>query len=332
MILVTGGAGYIGSHTCVELARAGREFAVLDNLCNSSPSVLDGIARLAGAVVPFYEGDIRDKALLERIFESHAISAVIHFAGLKSVGDSVRQPIEYFDNNVTGSIELLMAMRRAGCKTMVFSSSATVYGNATTMPITEEAPRAAVNPYGQSKVVVEDLLRDVYASDPSWRVARLRYFNPVGAHESALIGERPQGTPNNLMPIVAQVAGGERPAVTVFGCDYPTPDGTGVRDYIHVVDLAEGHVAALDFLERSPQDLVLNLGTGRGTSVLEMIAAFERVSSREIPFEMAARRPGDVPVCYADVSRAEQLIGWKARRNVEDMCRDSWRWQVSSAQ
>ncbi|WP_431274084.1 UDP-glucose 4-epimerase GalE [Variovorax ureilyticus] len=332
MILVTGGAGYIGSHTCVELARAGRQFAVLDNLCNSSRSAVDGIAQLTGAAVPFYEGDIRDEMLLERIFESHSISAVIHFAGLKSVAESVRQPIEYFDNNVTGSIKLLKAMRRVGCKTMVFSSSATVYGNATSMPITEETPRAAVNPYGQSKQVVEDLLRDLYASDPSWRIARLRYFNPVGAHESALIGERPQGTPNNLMPIVAQVAGGERPAVTVFGSDYPTPDGTGVRDYIHVMDLAEGHVAALDFLERSPQDLVLNLGTGRGTSVLEMIAAFERVSSRKIPVEMADRRPGDVPVCYADVSRAEQLIGWKARRNVEDMCRDSWRWQVSSAE
>lgn len=328
MILVTGGAGYIGSHICAELARVGRDFVILDNLSNSSTDAVDRLQQLVGRTVPFHAGDVRDTALLDRIFTEHEVSSVIHLAGLKSVAESVANPIDYFDNNVAGTVRLLESMRRADCKTLVFSSSATVYGAAATMPVTEDAPCMAVSPYGRTKLMVEEMLSDLHASDPAWRIARLRYFNPAGAHESGLIGESPRGTPNNLMPYLAQVASGERSAVTVFGGDYPTPDGTGVRDYIHVVDLAEGHVAALDFLADNPQDVVLNLGTGSGTSVLEMIAAFAKASARSVPFEIAARRPGDVATCYADVDRARRVLGWTATRNLDQMCGDAWRWQL----
>ncbi|MGO4390472.1 UDP-glucose 4-epimerase GalE [Variovorax sp. M-6] len=328
MILVTGGAGYIGSHICAELARVGRDFVILDNLSNSSMDAVDRLQQLVGRAVPFHAGDVRDTALLDRIFTEHAVSSVIHLAGLKSVAESVANPIDYFDNNVAGTVRLLAAMRRADCKTLVFSSSATVYGAAATMPVTEDAPCMAVSPYGRTKLMVEEMLSDLHASDPAWRIARLRYFNPAGAHESGLIGESPRGTPNNLMPYLAQVASGERSALTVFGGDYPTPDGTGVRDYIHVVDLAEGHVAALDFLADNPQDVVLNLGTGSGTSVLEMIAAFAKASARSVPFEIAARRPGDVATCFADVGRARRILGWTATRDLDQMCRDAWRWQL----
>jgi UDP-glucose 4-epimerase len=331
MILVTGGAGYIGSHICAELARVGRDFVILDNHCNSTPESLERLQRLVGRAVPFHAGDVRDEALLERIFKEHAISAVIHLAGLKAVAESISNPIDYFDNNVAGSIHLLEAMRRAGCKTLVFSSSATVYGAAAAMPVNEDAPCVVANPYGRTKLAVEELLSDLHVSDPSWRIARLRYFNPVGAHESGLIGESPRGTPNNLMPYVAQVASGVRPSVTVFGGDYPTPDGTGVRDFIHVMDLAEGHVAALDFLAENQQNVVLNLGTGRGTSVLEMIAAFAKASARSIPFEIAGRRPGDVAACYADARLAKRILGWSATRDLDQMCRDAWRWQTVGA-
>ena len=331
MILVTGGAGYIGSHICAELARVGRDFVILDNLSNSTTDAMDRLQKLVGRAVPFHTGDVRDTALLDRIFTEHAVSSVIHLAGLKSVAESVANPIDYFDNNVVGSLRLIEAMERAACKTLVFSSSATVYGTAATMPITEDALCGAINPYGRTKLMVEEMLADLHASDPGWRIARLRYFNPVGAHESGLIGESPRGTPSNLMPYVAQVAGGLRPAVTVFGGDYPTPDGTGVRDYVHVMDLAEGHVAALDFLAKNPRDIVLNLGTGKGSSVLEMIAAFGKASGRTIPHEIAGRRPGDVAVCYADASRARELLGWTARRDLDLMCRDAWRWQAGGA-
>lgn len=329
MILVTGGAGYIGSHTCVELARAGHDIAILDNLCNSSADVVDRLRRIVGRDLRFHRGDVRDVATLDRIFAEHPISAVMHFAGLKAVGESVSAPMSYFDNNVSGTVQLLGAMHRAGCRTFVFSSSATVYGAAAEMPVTEDVPCVAVNPYGRTKLMVEQMLVDLHDSDPSWRIARLRYFNPAGAHESGLIGENPQGTPSNLLPYVAQVACGLRPKLTVFGDDYPTPDGTGVRDYIHVMDLAEGHVAALDYLSKAAGNVALNLGTGKGTSVLEMISAFEAASGRAIAYEVSTRRPGDVAVCYADPSRASRLLDWRSRRGIDQMCQDAWRWQLA---
>ncbi|MBS0455333.1 MAG: UDP-glucose 4-epimerase GalE [Proteobacteria bacterium] len=331
MILVTGGAGYIGSHTCVALAAVGMDFAIVDNFCNSSRSVLGRLERLVGRVVEFHEGDVRDEGFLERVFARGGITAVMHFAGLKAVGESGRIPLDYFDNNVSGSLHVLKAMARVGCRRFVFSSSATVYGDAKTMPISERAPVGATNPYGRSKLIVEDMLADLEQSDPSWHVARLRYFNPVGAHESGLIGENPRGTPNNLMPYVAQVAAGLRPRLQVFGEDYPTHDGTGVRDYVHVMDLAEGHVAALKFLESQRRGIVVNLGTGRGTSVREMVRAFERASGRPVPFELVPRRPGDVASCFADVRKAEDSLGWRARRDVDQMCLDAWRWQQSAS-
>lgn len=331
MILVTGGAGYIGSHTCAELARAGRDFVILDNLSNSTTDAVGRLQRIVGRAVSFYAGDVRDAALLDRIFSEHPISSVLHFAGLKSVADSVRQPLAYFDNNVVGSIRLLEAMERAGCMTLVFSSSATVYGDASTMPVREDAICVTASPYGRTKLMVEEMLGDLQAADEAWRIARLRYFNPVGAHESGLLGESPRGTPNNLMPYVAQVASGLRPHVTVFGNDYPTPDGTGVRDYVHVMDLAQGHVAALDYLTKKAGDIVLNLGTGKGTSVLEMLDAFGKASGSPIPYEIAPRRPGDVAICFADVSRAKDVLGWTAQRGIDQMCRDAWRWQLASA-
>ncbi len=331
MILVTGGTGFIGSHTCVALAGAGREFLVLDNLRNSRRSVLGGIEALAGKAVRFIEGDIRDAALLDRVFAEHDIEAVIHFAALKAVGESVEQPLAYYQNNVAGTIGLIEAMRRARVHRLVFSSSATVYGDPASVPIREDFPLGATNPYGWTKLMTEQILADLALAEPHWRIARLRYFNPVGAHESGLIGEDPSGRPNNLMPFVAQVAAGRIEQLQVFGGDYPTPDGTGVRDYIHVMDLAEGHAAALECLDREPGLLTLNLGTGRGVSVLEMVAAFEQASGRKVPFRIVARRPGDVAACWADPSLAMQRLGWRTRRDLASMCADAWRWQSRGA-
>lgn len=327
-VLVTGGAGYIGSHACVELMQAGHEVVVLDNLCNSHSAVLERIARIVGRTPDFARADVRDTGALREVFGRNRFDAVIHFAGLKAVGESVEKPIEYYDNNVQGALSLCRAMAEAGVGTLVFSSSATVYGNASSMPIREDAPLGPTNPYGQSKWMVERILRDVAASRPAaWRIASLRYFNPVGAHPSGLIGEDPQGIPNNLMPNVAQVAVGVRNKVRVFGSDYPTRDGTGVRDYIHVVDLARGHLAALDALPAETRGFTVNLGTGHGISVLEVVRAFERASGRTIPIEKVARRAGDVAESYADPSLAERLLGWKAVHGLDDMCRDTWRWQ-----
>ncbi len=328
MILVTGGAGFIGSHTCVALAQAGIPFVVLDNLCNSRRSVLERVERITGAPVSFIEGDIRDTALLQRVFAEHPVEGVIHFAALKSVGESVREPLRYYDNNVAGTVALLGAMRAANVRTLVFSSSATVYGDPASVPIREDFPLSATNAYGWSKLMMEQVLADVDASEPGqWRIARLRYFNPVGAHASGLIGEDPQDIPNNLLPYVAQVAVGLREQLSVYGNDYPTPDGTGVRDYIHVCDLAEGHVAALRYLRAHPGLLTVNLGTGRPVSVLEMVRAFERASGRAVPYRIVARRPGDVAQCWADPALAQQLLGWTAKLGLDQMCEDAWRWQ-----
>ena len=332
MILVTGGTGYIGSHTCVALAQAGHELLILDNLCNSRADVVDRLEKLCGKRPGFIEGDVRDAAALDRLFARYPITAVMHFAGLKAVGESVEKPLEYYDNNVHGTLQLLAAMRRAKVKTFVFSSSATVYGDPASVPIREDFPRSATNPYGRSKLIIEDILEDLHRAEPDWRIARLRYFNPVGAHESGLIGEDPQGIPNNLMPFVAQVAVGKREFLNVWGNDYPTPDGTGVRDYIHVVDLAEGHVAALDYLNRQGGLLTVNLGTGQGYSVLDMVKAFEQASGRPIPYKIAPRRLGDIAQCWADPGLAHNLLGWQAKRGLEQMCADSWRWQSSASQ
>ena len=331
-VLLTGGTGYIGSHTCVELMGAGWKTVVVDNLSNSSIRVLDRIASITGSRPGFVEADIRDARALDRVFGEHPIEAVAHFAGLKAVGESVAQPLAYYDNNVSGSIVLLEAMQRHGVRRMVFSSSATVYAPAHTMPLTEEAALGPVNPYGSTKLVIERMLADVASADPAWRVLALRYFNPVGAHASALIGEDPAGIPNNLMPYVSQVAVGRRPRLAVFGNDYPTPDGTGIRDYIHVVDLAQGHVAALRHLDDrdAAPFATVNLGTGRGYSVLEIVRRFEAACGRPIPFDVVARRAGDLAVCYADASRARRLLGWQARRSIDDMCADAWRWQSSN--
>jgi UDP-glucose 4-epimerase len=326
-ILVTGGAGYIGSHTCLELLAAGCEVVVLDNLSNARQESLRRVAEITGRAPSFVRGDVRDESALRQVFAGHRIEAVIHFAGLKAVGESVEQPLHYYDNNVNGSLCLLRAMDAAGVRRLVFSSSATVYGDPHAVPIREDFLLSVTNPYGRSKLMVEDILRDLCLSDPRWQVALLRYFNPVGAHESGLIGEDPNGIPNNLMPFVSQVAIGKRPEVVVFGNDYPTPDGTGVRDYIHVVDLARGHLKALDALRNTQGALTINLGTGRGYSVLEMIKAFSLACGRELPYRIAARRPGDVAACYADPSLAAEVLGWRAERNIEQMCADSWRWQ-----
>lgn len=330
-ILVTGGAGYIGSHTCVELLAAGHDLVVLDNLSNSKPAVLDRVAQIAGRGVAFVEGDVRDRATLQDLFSAYRIDAVIHFAGLKAVGESVTQPLRYYDNNVSGSVALFEVMADASVKTLVFSSSATVYGDPHEVPIREEFPLSATNPYGRSKLMVEDILRDTARADDSWRVALLRYFNPVGAHASGMIGEDPNGIPNNLMPFITQVAIGQRPELSVFGDDYATSDGTGVRDYIHVVDLARGHLAALSALAQRSGVITANLGTGRGYSVLEVVQAFERASGRRVPYRIAPRRPGDIPQCYADPALAEALLGWRAEHDLDAMCRDSWRWQQWAA-
>jgi UDP-glucose 4-epimerase len=327
-ILVTGGAGYIGSHTCVELLGAGHDVVVLDNLWNARRESLARVAELAGRSFPFVEGDVRDRAALDALFRDHRVDAVIHFAGLKAVGESVEKPLLYWGNNVSGSVTLLEAMSAAGVRTMVFSSSATVYGDPASVPIREDFPVGTpTNPYGRSKLVVEQVLNDVATADPSWSIALLRYFNPVGAHESGRIGEDPRGIPNNLMPYVSQVAVGRREALSVFGDDYPTPDGTGVRDYIHVVDLALGHVKALEKLAEGPGTRVWNLGTGRGCSVLEVVRAFEKASGRSVPYRVVPRRPGDIARCFADPSKAEAELGWKAVRGLDAMCADSWRWQ-----
>ncbi|MCG8436479.1 MAG: UDP-glucose 4-epimerase GalE [Pseudomonadales bacterium] len=329
-ILVTGGAGYIGSHTVLLLLEAGHKVVVLDNLSNSSPESLRRVEQLTGKAVTFREGDIRDAACLDALFAEFSVSGVVHFAGLKAVGESVAEPLRYYDCNVVGTIRLLEAMARAGVKRLVFSSSATVYGDPASVPINEDFPLSTTNPYGASKLHIEDMLRDLYVSDDSWDIALLRYFNPVGAHESGQIGEDPSGIPNNLMPYIAQVAVGKREKLSVFGGDYSTPDGTGVRDYIHVMDLAQGHLAALRALKDKGGLLTVNLGTGRGYSVLEMVQSFAKASGREVPYEIVARRPGDVAQCYADPAHAEQVLGWKAERGIVDMCRDHWRWQEAN--
>ena len=331
-ILVTGGAGYIGSHTVVELMAAGLEVVVADNFSNSKPAVLNRLETIIGRRPAFAHLDVRDRAALRRLFGSERFGAVIHFAGLKAVGESVAQPLRYYDNNVSGSVALFESMAEAGVKTLVFSSSATVYGDPHSVPISEDFPLSATNPYGRSKLMIEDVLRDVAKADPDWRIALLRYFNPVGAHPSGMIGEDPNGIPNNLMPYVAQVAVGKLKELSVFGGDYPTPDGTGVRDYIHVMDLAAGHLAALRALNGWRGVLTANLGTGRGYSVLEMVKAFEAASGRAVPYRIVGRRPGDVAQCYANAALAERLLAWRALRGIDDMCVDAWRWQSGNPQ
>jgi UDP-glucose 4-epimerase len=328
-ILVTGGVGYIGSHTCVELLNAGYEVVVVDNLCNAHASVKERIERITGKSIDFAEVDIRNRAGMESVFEAQQIDAVIHFAGLKAVGESVAQPLRYYDNNVSGSVVLFETMAKFGVKTLVFSSSATVYGDPASVPIREDFPLSATNPYGRSKLMIEEILRDLHKAEPDWRIALLRYFNPVGAHESGLIGEEPNGIPNNLVPYIAQVATGQREKLSVYGNDYPTPDGTGMRDYIHVVDLALGHVKTLDKLAQGAGIVTYNLGTGRGNSVLEMVHAFEQASGRPIPYQIVDRRPGDIAKCYADASKAREELGWTAERDIGQMCADVWRYQTT---
>lgn len=331
-ILVTGGAGYIGSHTCVELIDNGYEVVVLDNLSNSKPEVLNRIAEVSGQSVRFYQGDVCDKHILNQVFAAHSIDAVVHFAGVKAVGESVEKPIKYYQNNVAGTLTLLEVMREFGVNRIVFSSSATVYGDPREVPIKEDFPVGPVNPYGRSKLMVEDILRDQCTADPSFGACLLRYFNPIGAHASGRMGEDPSGIPNNLMPFVTQVAVGKRSLLQVFGNDYDTPDGTGVRDYIHVVDLALGHVKALMWQQESSGIGVFNLGTGTGVSVLELINAFAVVTGINIPYEIAPRREGDVALCFADANKAKNELHWEARRGLLEMCQDAWRWQKNNPQ
>jgi UDP-glucose 4-epimerase len=326
-VLVTGGCGYIGSHTVVELIGAGYQVTILDNLSNSSPLVLDRIARITGVQPRFVEVDVRDESAVADIFRSTVFDAVIHFAGLKAVGESVAEPQRYYDNNITGSLTLFRVMAEANVRHLVFSSSATVYGDPNTVPIREDFPLRVTNPYGRSKLMVEEMLRDIALADSKWHIALLRYFNPVGAHASGEIGEDPRGIPNNLMPFIAQVAIGRRDKLSIFGNDYPTHDGTGVRDYIHVVDLARGHLAALAALRGAAGVLTVNLGTGQGYSVLDMVKAFEQASGSQVPYTFAPRRPGDIAACFADPSLAASLLGWRAEFGLEAMCRDSWNWQ-----
>ena len=329
-ILVTGGAGYIGTHTLVELLNAGNDVIVLDNLSNSSIEALNRVERITGKSVIFYQGDILNKALLQKVFNDHAINSVIHFAGLKAVGESVAKPLKYYENNVTGTLILCQVMAEFKVKNLVFSSSATVYGDPASLPITEDFPTGATNPYGQSKLMVEHILADVHNADPSWNIVRLRYFNPVGAHASGLIGEDPNDIPNNLMPFIAQVAVGKRTALSVFGNDYPTHDGTGVRDYIHVVDLANGHLKALAKLATKPGLVTYNLGTGQGYSVLDMVHAFEKACGNTIAYQIAPRRPGDIAACYADPTHAREDLGWQATHTLADMANSSWHWQSTN--
>ena len=329
-ILVTGGAGFIGSHTCVELLNAGYEVVVVDNLYNASEKALERVEQITGKKVTFYEADILDRDALNAIFDKEQVESVIHFAGYKAVGESVRKPIEYYYNNITGTLILCDVMRKHNVKNIVFSSSATVYGDPAFIPITEECPKGKItNPYGQTKGMLEQVLTDIYVSDPEWKVVLLRYFNPIGAHKSGLIGEDPKGIPNNLVPYVAQVAIGKLKCLGVFGNDYDTPDGTGVRDYIHVVDLAKGHVAAIKKVEKTePGVLIYNLGTGKGYSVLDVVHAFEKACGKEIPYEIKPRRAGDIATCYADPTKAKNELGWVAQYGIEEMCEDSWRWQT----
>jgi len=331
-ILVTGGAGYIGSHTCVELLNAGYEIVVVDNLSNSKEESLRRVQQLTGKTLIFHQVDLLDYQALDGVFASYPIGAVIHFAGLKAVGESVSIPLRYYHNNITGTLILCEVMKTHGVCNIVFSSSATVYGNPQLMPILEDFPLSATNPYGRSKLIIEDILRDLSVAENSMNIAILRYFNPVGAHISGRIGEDPNGIPNNLVPYIAQVAVGKLPYLRVFGNDYPTPDGTGIRDYIHVLDLALGHLKALDRLASNPGVVTYNLGTGRGTSVMEMLAAFERAAGKHIPYQVVARRPGDVPTSYADPSKAERELAWKAIRGIDEMCADTWRWQSLNPQ
>ena len=326
-VLVTGGTGYIGSHAYLALLAAGYDAVLIDNFSNSRREALDRIRAICGHEPVFFEGDIRDSAFLDRVFGSRPFRHVMHFAGLKAVGESVAKPLDYYENNVSGSVTLLQGMARAGIKSLIFSSSATVYGDCKIQPVVENAPRFATNPYGQTKLMVELILEDLANAEPDMAIAALRYFNPVGAHPSGLIGENPNGVPNNLMPFVAQVASGIRPELNVFGADYPTPDGTGIRDYIHVMDLVEGHVATLKFLADNKGFTPINLGTGRGVSVLEMVRAFEDASGKKVPYKIRDRRPGDVSVSYADPEAAKSMLGWQATRSVEEMCADGWRWQ-----
>lgn len=326
-ILVTGGAGYVGSHTVVQLLDASAQVVIIDNLSNSKPVVIPRIVEITGKRPVFIEGDVRDRKLLRSVFNNYQIDTVIHFAGMKAVGESVQKPLKYYDNNVSGSLILFEEMARAGVKSLVFSSSATVYGDPASVPITEDFPLKTTNPYGQSKLIVEEILKDLHKSDAAWNIALLRYFNPVGAHESGLIGEDPCGIPNNLMPFITQVAIGKQEKLAVFRNDYPTPDGTGVRDYVHVDDLASGHLAAINALKTRDGLITVNLGTGRGYSVLEMIHAFEKASKKLVPFEIVNRRLGDIPACYANTARAKELLGWSAQHDIDRMCIDAWRWQ-----
>ena len=327
-ILLTGGAGYIGSHTAVVLSQAGHEPVLLDNFCNSNPKVLGCLRKILGKAPSFIEADVRDTDVITKVLDKHKIDAVIHFAGLKAVSESVANPVLYYANNVHSTISLLQAMQKVGVKTLVFSSSATVYGEPQYLPYDEEHPTRPMNPYGQSKLHTEEILRDLAASDREWKIASLRYFNPVGAHSSGLIGEDPSGVPNNLMPYVAKVASGELPHLNVFGADYETRDGTGERDYIHVMDLSEGHMASLDYLKDHPGLEIINLGTGRSNSVLDLVAAFERVSGKGVKKVLSKRRPGDLPIYYAKVDKAKTLLGWKASRSLENMCESVWKWKL----
>jgi UDP-glucose 4-epimerase len=329
-ILATGGAGYIGSHTCLELLQAGYDVVVVDNLSNSKVESLKRVERIAGRSLSFHRVDLLDKAALASVFRSHEIQAVIHFAGLKAVGESAQIPLRYYHNNITGTLILLEVMKEFGLQTIVFSSSATVYGNPKKVPITEDFPLSATNPYGRTKLFIEEILRDVQAAESGWQIALLRYFNPVGAHESGEIGEDPNGIPNNLFPYIAQVAVGKLKEIAVFGNDYPTPDGTGVRDYIHVVDLARGHLKALEKLQTTPGLVIYNLGTGCGYSVLKAIAAFSKACGKPIPYKVVGRRPGDVAICYADPSFSQRELGWRTTRGLTEMCADTWRWQAAN--
>jgi UDP-glucose 4-epimerase len=329
-ILVTGGAGYIGSHSIVLLIEAGYEVVIFDNFCNASKEAVKRVEKIINQPLITIEGDVRNRAALHKVFENHNIDAVIHFAGLKAVGESVEKPLKYYDNNVNGTAVLCEVMAEHGCKSIVFSSSATVYGDPHTTPILENFPLSATNPYGRSKLFVEEILRDLYISDDTWKIVLLRYFNPVGAHPSGTIGEDPSGIPNNLMPFVAQTAVGKRTCLSVFGDDYDTPDGTGVRDYIHVMDLADGHVKALNKIENFTEVMTINLGTGTGYSVLDMVKSFEKASGKEVPYCIAPRRAGDIAECYADPSYAKEVLGWEAEKGIDEMCQDTWRWQSNN--
>ncbi|EKO3383941.1 UDP-glucose 4-epimerase GalE [Vibrio fluvialis] len=332
-VLITGGMGYIGSHTCVQMIAAGMTPIMVDNLCNAKAEVLNRIEALTGVRPAFYQGDIRDEAFLDSVFAKHDVQAVIHFAGLKAVGESVRKPIEYYDNNVNGTLVLVRSMRKAGVKSLVFSSSATVYGDPQTVPITETSPTGATtNPYGRSKYMVEQCLADLVVAEPEWSITLLRYFNPVGAHPSGTMGEDPQGIPNNLMPFIAQVAVGRREKLAVFGNDYATPDGTGIRDYIHVMDLADGHIAALQAVGTQAGLHIYNLGTGKGSSVLDMVNAFSQACGKAVPYEICPRRPGDIAECWASTEKAQRELGWQAKLSLADMTADTWRWQSNNPQ